>query len=61
MIGDLAKYGFHAWIWTYSRTPLAVEDMYKLGNVEKQSWCDQRLLGVIYSFNLSNMDVRALY
>jgi len=58
--GDLQKWGFHAFLWTYSRTPVAAEDMYKLGNVEKQTWFDKRLLQVIYSFNLSNADIRHL-
>ena len=59
-VGDMTQYGFGSYIYTFSRTPENQDDIFRLGMVEKQVWCDARLLKVIYTYNLANSDVYAI-
>ncbi len=56
----MMNYGFHSWIYTFSRVPENQDDIFRLGMLQKMEWCDQRLLKVIYTYNMANSDVYAL-
>lgn len=40
--------------------PAEQDDIFKLGALEKQVWCDQRLLKIIYTYNMSPQDIYGL-
>ncbi len=60
LIQNMQEYGFSTFLWAYARTPADAEDIFKLGSLEKETWCDKRLLKIIYSYNLSLNDIRSL-
>jgi len=60
LVADMSQYGFAAWVYCYSRTPEDEGNIFRLGMVEKQVWCDSRLLKVIYTYNLANSEVYSL-
>ena len=60
LVQNMNEYGFQTYVWAYARTPADAEDIFKLGSLEKETWCDKRLLKLIYSYNLSVNDVRTL-
>jgi len=59
-VADMSQFGFAAWVYSFSRTPEDQADIFRLGMVEKQVWCDARLLKVIYTYNLANSEVYSL-
>jgi hypothetical protein len=60
LVQNMHEYGFNTYVWAYARTPADAEDIFKLGSLEKEPWCDKRLLKIIYSYNLSLIDIRTM-
>lgn len=60
LIQNMQEYGFNTFLWAFARTPADADDIFKLGSLDKETWCDARLMKIIYSYNLSLNDVRSL-
>jgi hypothetical protein len=57
---DLTTFGFNCSVWIYAKMPAEQDDIFKLGALEKQVWCDKRLLKIIYTYNMTSADIYGL-